>query len=490
MAKQQTSNTQTSELQVIRLLTEAAKADTVYRDLYLQRASTRLTALLPKAEYEQLKVQGATIENLLAQSRRALDRQEWTQVQELTARATALRDLLAKKKSEMELAQEVFAAPDVVIDPFSPGFNALFGGGGRSTAGIREGLVATLTALTKADPEWSDLYAQRQAYSAGLSLSPELHIQQAVGDSANVLQQKMQQAAEKGDLELLNRLAGQMLKTSAKSKSEPTVGESRQAPAPQRSASTSATLAKPFPASAIEPARALGLAHVEIKPQIPTIQKALKEFLDWYTWHPSFPVTELAKEGSMHLRPLLKEALKDVPEATEFTDPLVELAAQFSLHPYINGGGARYFPILVDTEFVLVEDSPEGGTAEVTELLSVLGLKQRRGLSRMEIEAALRQQGNQVLHERLGLDPREFRLVCIPFDVYLRVGRERGWGQREQWTHFDGYQVMQGGRLRALVGGDIRFEGLLDLVSISSDDQREGVVTRFAIVRRERFMAR
>ena len=63
-------------------------------------------------------------------------------------------------------------------------------------------------------------------------------------------------------------------------------------------------------------------------------------------------------------------------------------------------------------------------------------------------------------------------------------------GQREQWTHFDGYQVMQGGRLRALVGGDVRFEGLLDLVSISADDQREGVVTRFAIVRRERFMAR
>ena len=45
-----------------------------------------------------------------------------------------------------------------------------------------------------------------------------VHIQQPVGDSANVLQQKMQQAAEKGDLELLNRLAGQMLKTSANPK--------------------------------------------------------------------------------------------------------------------------------------------------------------------------------------------------------------------------------------------------------------------------------
>jgi hypothetical protein len=48
---------------------------------------------------------------------------------------------------------------------------------------------------------------------------------------------------------------------------------------------------------------------------------------------------------------------------------------------------------------------------------------------------------------------------------------------------------MQGGRLRALVGGDVRYGGLLDLVSISPDDQRS-VMTRFAIVRRERFMAR
>ena len=152
--------------------------------------------------------------------------------------------------------------------------------------------------------------------------------------------------------------------------------------------------------------------------------------------------------------------------------------------------GARYFPILVDIEFVLVEDFPEEGAAEGGELLSTLGLKQRRGLSRMEIETALRQQGNQVLHERLGLDPRAFRLVCVPFDVYLRVGRDRGWGQQQHWTHVDGYQVMKGSRLRALVGGDVRYGGLLDLCSISSDDQREGVVARFAVVHRERLLTR
>jgi len=75
-------------------------------------------------------------------------------------------------------------------------------------------------------------------------------------------------------------------------------------------------------------------------------------------------------------------------------------------------------------------------------------------------------------------------------DVYLRVGRGRGWGQQEHWTHIDGYQVMRGGRVRALVGGDVRYGGLLDLCSISSADQREGVMARFAVVYRERFLVR
>ena len=490
MAKRQTSESPHAvELQVIRLLTEAAKADTVYRDLYLQRAAERLSALLSNTEYEQLRGQDATIENLLAQTRRAVDRQDWTQVQELTVRASGFRRLLEAKRSEVELAKAIYGAADVVIDPFSPGFSALFGSGGSRTAALRDELVTTLTSLAKVDPEWGDLYSQRRTHFAELSLSPELRIQQVAGDTANELQQRMQRAAEKGDLEQLNQLAGEMLKASAKPQSEQPAGRPRQA-APVRRSATFATLAQPFPAAARESARALGFAHVEMTPQLPTLRQALGEFLDWYTWHPSFPVAELAKEGSMHLRPLLKEALKGAPEAAELTEPLVEMAAQFSLHPYINGGGARYLPILADSECVLVEDFPEEGTAGDSQLLSALGLAQRNSLSRMEIEAALRQHGGQVLQSRLGLDPRTFRLVCIPFDVYLRVGRDRGWGRQQHWTHIDGYQIMQGGRLRALVGGDVRYGGLLDLCSVSPSDQREGVMARFAVIHRERLLTR
>jgi hypothetical protein len=86
------------------------------------------------------------------------------------------------------------------------------------------------------------------------------------------------------------------------------------------------------------------------------------------------------------------------------------------------------------------------------------------------------------------IDPRVFKLVCVPCDVYVRVSRERDWdwGSREVWTHFDGHQLSTTGNLRSLVGGDVRYGGCYDLVSIARDDEREKVITRFAVVRRER----
>jgi hypothetical protein len=50
--------------------------------------------------------------------------------------------------------------------------------------------------------------------------------------------------------------------------------------------------------------------------------------------------------------------------------------------------------------------------------------------------------------------------------------------------------VLSGSRLRALVGGNARFGGLVDLASISHDDGRENTLVRFALIRRARLGAR
>jgi hypothetical protein len=170
-------------------------------------------------------------------------------------------------------------------------------------------------------------------------------------------------------------------------------------------------------------------------------------------------------------------------------EPLKETLDLLMLHPFINSAGMRYLPRFVP-ELVLVEDFPEDEKyASVSELLTALGLPRRSALSRTEIDHALLQSGGQIVKSELGLDPQEFRLACIPFDLYSRLAETRGWGRQKSWTHFDGFQIWKGGRLRALVGGDARFGGRYDLCSISRADERDGVVARFAVVRRERFQA-
>jgi hypothetical protein len=131
-------------------------------------------------------------------------------------------------------------------------------------------------------------------------------------------------------------------------------------------------------------------------------------------------------------------------------------------------------------------DCPRPTSARVLRgLLRALGLERRRAVARDEIELALLRRGGDVV-ARMGLDPRAFRIVCVPPDVYMGVGPSRGWGRREEWTHFDGYQVREKGRLLALVGGNARFGGIADLCGISSSDARDNTVVRLAVVRRER----
>jgi len=175
------------------------------------------------------------------------------------------------------------------------------------------------------------------------------------------------------------------------------------------------------------------------------------------------------------------------PDVSEHVKLLV---SQFVRQAFINSGGARYRPAFA-AESVLIEDfSEDQEPPKDAPLLTALGLGRRRGLARDEIEVALLAHGARILADELGLDPHESRLLCVPPDVYSRFGRDHGWGAQPQWTHFDGYQVMKGGRLRALVGGDARYGGLNDLTSIAPSDQRESVIARFAVVRRARQVAR
>jgi hypothetical protein len=167
-----------------------------------------------------------------------------------------------------------------------------------------------------------------------------------------------------------------------------------------------------------------------------------------------------------------------------------ERIRMFMIHPFISSGGSRYLPNLAAEDF-LAEDFPDpqpGQEPPVTPLLEALGLPRRTRLSRLAIEQALTAQGVTII-EKLGLSSTDFRLVCIPPDLHLRVGEERGWGQQPIWTHFDGYMLQRDGHRMALAGGDVRFGGIFDMVSVGMSYESERVFARFAVVQRKRMAA-
>ena len=459
---------------IVGLLVRAADGDTLFRDLYLLRARELLAPVFAESRYRSAVGEREDAEHSLEQARIAAARRDWQRVRELSSRAAALQKGLQTTEELRALAASVYDAPTVALDIFSPGLTAQ----GKDARSLHADVVDALGGLETADPVKADLYKARRAAVAALQ-PPGAAKAASDAKAADSVDRSLRLASERGGADQLLELAEKMLAGSAAT--EPTAGG---VAAPRTRFEAPVALAEPFPPASIERAGALGLESVQSH-VVPQVAAAVREFLDSYGWGPSTSELGKAREGVTQLRALAKEHMK----SPEFAETAAETISLFATQVFVNSVGVRYVPLPVDTEPCLVEGFPEG-EEPVTDLLKALALPGRRGLARATIEHALLVNGSRVLEERLGLDPREFRLVCIPPDLYLRVGRERGWGQRPDWTHFDGYRVLERGRLLALVGGNSRYGGLVDLCGISPTDERENVVARFAVIRRARLGAR
>jgi hypothetical protein len=471
----------TNATKAVGLLIEVANADTVYRDLYLRRARQLLSVALDESAYRAIGSTEKEIEDLMRRSRSAVLQRDWDQAAKLSAQADGLRQRKTAMGQLAAIGKDVYDADTVAFDPFSPGKHL----GPQSEAnqpGVHKRLMDILASLGKLDPSFGASYAQRRNYFSNLELTSPTAAQKKGSQRDRAQMERLAvEAAEKGDTAALQRLAKELRDWK----------ESRTATV-STSAATAMTryecpmdLAAPFAPDVISRARELGLAEAYTVPS-PEIAAA-REAIYTHVWQPTPANPDMEREGVLRAQ---AQAEVKIPEQI-VTEDLKVLAGQFIQQIFINSGGARYLPPLA-AERTLIEDfaEDEAGANAPSKLLAALGLAKRSGLARMQIEAALMRSGDQILEERLGLDPMEFRLVCIPYDLYIRFGRDRGFGKWPHWTHFDGYQVMGGNRLRALVGGDGRFGGLTDLVSISPSDARDGVYARFAVVRRARMAGR
>ena len=471
----------TNTTKTVGLLVEAAKLDTVYRDLYLRRARQLLSVTLDESAYRAIGSAEKEIEDLMRRSRSAVLQRDWDQAAELSAQADGLRQRKAAMRNLADIGKDVYEGDTVAFDPFSPGKHL----GQQSEAkqpALRTQLLDTLASLGKLDSNLAALYDRRRGYFSSLELVSATESQKkGTRRSRAQVEQLAMEAAEKGDTAALQRLAKELRDwkesgTAAVSASTSTVMTRYECPL---------DLAVPFAQDVITRARELGLAEAHTGPLAEIA--ALREAIYTHVWQPSPANPDMEREGVIRAR---AQAELELPAELDSEETRV-LAGQFIQQIFINSGGARYLPPLA-AERTLIEDFAEDETAAKapSKLLQALGLVKRNGCARTEIEAAFVRSGDQILEDRLGLDPLEFQLVCIPYDLYMRFGRDRGFGQWPHWTHFDGYQIMGGNRLRALVGGDGRFGGLNDLVSISVSDAREGVYARFAVVRRARMAGR
>lgn len=472
MAKAGASAKETTS-QVISNLLEVSKLDTLYRDLYFQRARELMGTLLSNIAYTSAKENAALLGVRERQLRVAVERGDWARTGELTERVRKTRESVAAARDSMGLAESVYdQLADIPIDPFSPGFYVFLQGSTESLEKWRSRAIAILITLERTDSTMRDFYARRCTDVQALKVGTQNEQKKTAAPVAADLQQEALRALDSGDLSQLDRLVEQL-------KNKPEIKEEKQESAevnPTEVAELGEDLLFTFSERTLAAASELGLTPAR------TNSRRQFAYLLPYTWQPSF----LQTESKRWARDQLTHLMNPTDTASNIKDA-VEL---YLLNPFMTSGGTRYRVCLV-VEDLLLEDFPEPEPkAELPSsgLLSALGLESRRGLSRIDIENALLLNGPKILKETLELDPEAFRLVAIPPDIYTHIGQERGWGQKEMWTHFDGYWLREGGKLQVLAGGDKRFGGTHDVVSFSPTYSSDTILARFAVVQRKRMM--
>jgi hypothetical protein len=220
-------------------------------------------------------------------------------------------------------------------------------------------MVVTLATLEKEDPVLRNFYARRRAYFQSLSfgLSKDDNVTKEI-DPVQI-QKQARWALESRDINSLERLAEEMLRT------KPLVeGETVRRELVARSIKDGEDPSFIFSEKTLSAARRFKL--------VPARVESSREFGDylqcccaWQAKNPDRPLIEAEKR--------IEGCTCGHPCPPSMPEPLRETLDLLMLHPFINSAGVRYLPRFVP-ELVLVEDFPEEEKyASASELLSALG---------------------------------------------------------------------------------------------------------------------
>ena len=449
-------------------LINLGRADTLYSDVYLLRARFHLEQEFSHADYLNLKRMQIREGSLPNQIRNAMTRGDWHEVYELSGLYRSLQETLESQRPLGEFARKIYENQDIAVDPFSPGMHKIAGFSTSQLVDLRNNTIRRLKELFQSDRDWKEFYTQRLSIFTALTINAN-SLNPSQPELAIVLEEEAAQALECGNMARLELLAKKMLQDPSKPESatpDDLLGGVHKVPD---------EYLFEFPQEVLKNATKLGLKLYSV----PSRKSEYAPF-SRFAWHPTYSDLQSSHPSVMRV--------PDLPLSEDLPEALKSRIQLFAIHPFINSAGVRYLPSMV-AEDALTEDFPEpkaSSNLPLSGLLEALGLKQRNQLSRQQIETVLLEKGSDLLRNEIGLDPKEFKLVCIPPDLHLRIGLGQGWGQQQIWTHFDGYMIMADGHRRALAGGDVRYGGIYDLLGLSCSYDSDRIIFRFAIVQRRR----
>src|SRR5438445_13710 len=142
---------------------EAGNVDTMYRDVYLERARTLLSPVVSIEAFHRMEQQQSALASLPLAVARALEKADWPQVKELSLRTDALKQEMSRDGKLFESAHAVYAVTDVKLDPFCHSLQRFTRVAAKDLPALRTRVIEQLTTLEQSDDPWKDFYSGRRA---------------------------------------------------------------------------------------------------------------------------------------------------------------------------------------------------------------------------------------------------------------------------------------------------------------------------------------
>jgi hypothetical protein len=266
-------------LSIVTALIEMGHVDTVYRDVYLERARSVLGGVLSLDEFRFLEKARRDLAELSLSIARALERADRPLVKQLAARTQALRESVEGKQKLIETARDVYAVRDVSLDPFSPGLQTFTRVATSDLPALRDRTIKRLTALEEADAVEREFYAARRAALQELILDTAEATSAAPGaTSAGDAREAASRALKAGDMKGLEKLAGEVMAAASSSADRPGAHASAPSAAagPGRAPEHArADLLVSYSRDTVTRARQLGLAprHLESRADLAALRR-------------------------------------------------------------------------------------------------------------------------------------------------------------------------------------------------------------------------